>query len=50
VIVDEWPEAQSFQKFFESQATIPELMQAGGVQGPPEFEILEARSDAPDQF
>jgi heme-degrading monooxygenase HmoA len=50
VIVDEWPDAQSFQKFFESQATIPELMQAAGVQGPPQFEILEVRSDAPDEF
>jgi hypothetical protein len=50
VILDEWPDAQSFQKFFESQATIPELMQAGGVQGPPSFEIVEARTDAPDQF
>jgi hypothetical protein len=50
VIIDEWPDAETFQKFFESQTQIPELMQAGGVQGPPEFEILEARNDAPDQF
>lgn len=50
VIVDEWRDAQSFQKFFESQTTIPELMQAAGVQGPPQFEILEVRSEAPDEF
>jgi hypothetical protein len=49
VIIDEWPDAASFQNFFESQATIPELMQAAGVQGPPEFEILEAKT-APDEF
>ena len=49
VIIDEWPDAESFQKFFENQPTIPELMQAANVQGPPEFEILEAK-DAPDQF
>jgi len=48
-IIDEWPDAETFQKFFGSQSTIPELMQAGGVQGPPEFEIIEAKT-APDQF
>jgi hypothetical protein len=49
VIVDEWPDAASFQKFFESQTKIGELMQAGGVQGPPTFEILESKA-APDTF
>ncbi len=49
VILDEWPDAQSFQKFFESQATIPQLMQAAGVQGPPDFEIVEAQT-GPDEF
>lgn len=49
VIIDEWPDAQSFQKFFDTQATIPELMQAANVQGSPEFDIFEAK-DAPDQF
>ena len=46
---DEWPDAGSFQKFFESYPKIPELMQAAGVQGPPEFDIVRAQ-DAPDQF
>ena len=49
VIVDEWPDAASFQSFFGSNTTIPELMQAGGVQGQPEFTIVEAKS-APDEF
>jgi quinol monooxygenase YgiN len=49
VIIDEWPDAGSFQKFFESYPKIPELMQAAGVQGPPEFDIVRAQ-DAPDQF
>jgi len=49
VIVDEWRDAASFQQFFESHALIPQLMQAAGVQGPPEFEILEAKT-APDEF
>jgi hypothetical protein len=49
IIVDEWRDAASFQKFFESETTIPELMQAGGVQGPPEFTIVEAKQ-GPDEF
>lgn len=47
--IDEWPDAESFQSFFSSNATIPELMQAAGVQGPPEPEIFDAK-DAPDVF
>ena len=49
VIIDEWPDAASFQRFFETQAKIPELMAEGGVQGPPTFEIVEAKT-APDSF
>jgi hypothetical protein len=49
VIVDEWPDAESFQQFFAAQTKIGELMQASGVQGPPTFEILEAKP-APDEF
>jgi hypothetical protein len=48
-IIDEWPSAETFQTFFESQPTIAELMADAGVQGPPEFEMLEAKS-APDHF
>jgi hypothetical protein len=49
ILLDEWRDAASFQKFFESETVIPQLMQAGGVQGAPEFTIVEAK-DAPDQF
>ena len=49
VIVDEWRDVASFQKFFESETMIADLMQAGGVQGTPEFTIVEAK-EAPDQF
>ena len=49
VIIDEWPDAASFQRFFASNETIPALIAAAGVSGPPNFEILEAKS-APDEF
>ena len=48
VIVDEWPDAASFQKFF-GDPRIADLMQAVGVQGAPEIEILEKKA-APDTF
>jgi hypothetical protein len=49
VIIDEWTDAASFQTFFENQPVIPQLMQEAGVQGPPAFDILEAKR-APDEF
>ena len=49
VIVDEWSDAASFEKFFSSNATIPQLMEAGGVQGAPEFTIVES-VQGPDEF
>lgn len=49
VIIDEWPDAESFQNFFSGHPQIGELMQAGGVEGPPEFTIVEARQ-GPDEF
>ena len=49
VIIDEWPDAEAFQRFFDGQPMIAELMQEGGVQGPPTFEILEAKA-GPDAF
>jgi hypothetical protein len=49
MIIDEWPDADTFQTFFGSNATIPALMEAAGVQGPPEFQIGEAKQ-APDEF
>jgi len=49
VIIDEWPDAASFQSFFDSQPLIAQLMQEAGVKGPPTFEVLESKA-APDQF
>ena len=49
VIIDEWPTAESFQKFFESNTKIPEIMQAAGVHGAPEFAFYESM-DSPDLF
>ena len=49
MIVDEWSDAASFQTFFDTQTLIPELMQAGGVEGPPAFDIVEYQK-APDEF
>ena len=37
MVIDEWPDAQSFQGFFEATASeIQPLMQDAGVQGEPE--------------
>jgi hypothetical protein len=49
VIIDEWPDAESFQTFFGSNTRVPQLMEAAGVQGPPEFTIVEAQT-GPDEF
>ena len=48
-IIDEWPDAATFESFFSGNTRIPSLMQEGGVQGPPEFTIVEA-VEGPDQF
>ena len=47
--IDLWPDAASFQSFFGLNTRIPELLQAAGVQGPPDVKIFEA-PDAPDVF
>ena len=49
LIIDEWPDAESFQSFFGSQPKIADLMASAGVQGPPEFTIVEAKQ-GPDEF
>jgi hypothetical protein len=36
LVIDEWPDEASFQKFFANQPDIPALMQAAGAQGAPE--------------
>src|SRR5436305_15288005 len=49
MVIYEWPDAESFEKFFANQALVPQLMQAAGAQGPPEVTIVEAKS-GPDEF
>jgi quinol monooxygenase YgiN len=49
LIVDEWADGESFQKFFTSNPLIQQLMQSAGVQGEPEVQILTAE-EGPDQF
>ena len=49
LIVDEWPDAESFNGFFSSQTKIADLMAAAGVQGPPDFTIVQA-VQGPDEF
>jgi quinol monooxygenase YgiN len=49
VVIDEWTSAEAFQKFFEGQATVAEMLDQVGFQGPPEVTVLRA-VDTPDQF
>ena len=37
LVVDEWPDEQTFQKFFDSQPDIPKIMAAAGVTTHPEI-------------
>jgi len=36
IVVDEWPDEASFQKFFESSPEIPKLLEAAGVKTAPD--------------
>lgn len=49
IVIDEWPDAESFQRFFQNQPEIPRLMQEGGAQGAPEIAIYR-KLDTPDIF
>ena len=49
VIIDEWVDGASFQKFFDGDTRIAGLMQEAGVQGPPRVEVLELKV-GPDTF
>lgn len=47
LVVDEWPDAESFQNFFASTPEIPEIMAAAGVTAEPTIEFWE-RMDVDD--
>jgi hypothetical protein len=49
LVIDEWPDAESFQRFFESQPEIPRIMQEGGAQGAPQISFYR-KLDTPDAF
>jgi len=49
LVIDEWPDAESFQRFFESQTEIPRIMQEGGAKGAPEISFYR-KLDTPDIF
>lgn len=39
LVVDEWPDQASFQKFFEASPEIPGIMQRAGVTAEPEIKF-----------
>lgn len=41
LVVDEWPDAESFQSFFASSPEIPELMASAGITAEPTVEFWE---------
>jgi|SRR5688572_22637351 hypothetical protein len=49
LVIDEWPDPESFQGFFESQTEIPQLIQDAGVEGPPQITFYR-KLDTPDAF
>jgi heme-degrading monooxygenase HmoA len=49
LILDEWPDAETFKKFFDGAADIGELMQAAGVTERPTPEFWR-ELDTPDKF
>ncbi|MEU7908906.1 hypothetical protein [Actinoplanes sp. NPDC049118] len=49
LVIDEWPDEATFQKFFDSQPEIPRVMQEAGAQGPPQITFYR-KLDTPDQF
>jgi hypothetical protein len=49
LVIDEWPDAESFQAFFESQAEIPQLIADAGAEGPPQISFYR-KLNTPDEF
>jgi hypothetical protein len=50
MVLDEWPDAQSFQAFFaESEGEIGPMMGAAGMQGAPEVSFW-SEMDMPDKY
>jgi hypothetical protein len=49
LVIDEWPDAESFQRFFDSQPDIPRMMADVGVQSAPQISFYR-KLDTPDAF
>jgi hypothetical protein len=49
VVVDEWPDEDSFHRFFDAQQDIREVMSRAGVTEPPEVRVYPVL-DTPDRF
>jgi hypothetical protein len=49
LVVDEWPDAESFLKFFNEATDIPEIMGAAGVTERP-TPVFWRELDTPDKF
>ncbi|MCD2195450.1 hypothetical protein LQ327_18935 [Actinomycetospora endophytica] len=49
VVIDEWPDEDSFHRFFDAQDDIKKVMAEAGVTGPPEVTVYRTL-DTPDRF
>jgi hypothetical protein len=49
LVVDEWPDAETFQKFFAASTDIPPIMAESGVTAEPEITFWE-RIELGDEF
>ena len=49
LVIDEWPDEQSFHGFFNGQPEIADVMRDGGAQGAPEIKFYRILN-TPDQF
>ena len=50
MVVDEWPDEESFQRFFDSAPEIGDVMQRAGASGPPDISFwrhLDVGDDYP---
>ncbi len=47
VVIDEWPDEDSFRRFFDSQKEIPQMLKDVGAQGAPDISF-HRRLETPD--
>jgi hypothetical protein len=50
VVIDEWPDADTFNTFFAGAARMGEFMSGAGVVGDPQVSILDVVEDLPGTF